>query len=216
VALAAAIFGAALAARRRAAVPLRPGQWLAIAAMASVSGTLIGWTAENIPLESLSAGDWLRSLAWALVALAAPVACAAAVASGLTVPNFAGVLGRNAYRLRPPLTLVLGALLIGLAVLAMQAALGLDFDPRYRDFPFAPLTGGVFPFLLISLLRRDPKSLAPKIPRPTAEVATAAMLGLSAIYIVFNETLANWQALWFCAGVAALALTLGRVRDAPG
>ena len=221
VALAAAIFAAALAARRRAAVPLRPGQWLAIAAMASVSGTLIGWTVENIPLESLSTGDWLRSLAWALVALAAPMACAAAVASGLTVPSFACVLGRNAYRSRPPLTLVLGALLIGLAVLAMQAALGLDFDPRYRDFPFAPLTGGVFPFLLVSLLRRDPKSPAPespgpKSPRPTAEVVTAVMLGLSAIYIVFNETLANWQALWFCAGVAAFALTLVRVRDAPG
>jgi hypothetical protein len=98
-----------------------------------------------------------------------------------------------------------------LAVLTMQAALGLDFDPRYRDFPFAPLTGGVFPFLLVSLLRRAPKS-----PYPTAEVATAALLGLSAIYIVFNETLANWQALWFCAGAAALALTLVRVRDAPG
>jgi hypothetical protein len=153
--------------------------------------------------------------------LAAPVACAAAVASGLTVPSFACVLGRNAYRSRPPPTLVLGALMIGLAVLAIQAALGLDFDPRYRDFPFAPLTGGVFPFLLVSLLRRDPKSPgpkspAPKSPRPTAEVVTAAMLGLSAIYIVFNETLANWQALWFCAGVAALALTLVRVRDAPG
>ncbi|HWF95996.1 MAG TPA: beta-(1-6) glucans synthase [Xanthobacteraceae bacterium] len=221
VALAAAIFASGLAARRRAAAALGLGQWLAIAAMAFVSGTLIGWTAENVPLESLSAGDWLRSLAWALVALAAPVACAAAVASGLAVPSFAAVLGRNAYRSRPPLTLMLGALLIVLAVLAMQAALGLDFDPRYRDFPFAPLTGGVFPFLLVSLLRRDlkspaPKSPAPKSPRPTAEVATAALLGLSAIYIVFNETLANWQALWFCAGVAALALTLVRARDVPG
>src|ERR1019366_7785420 len=159
---------------------------------------------------------WRRSLAWALAALAAPVACAAAVASGVTVPSFACVLGRNAYRSPPPLTLVLGALLIVLAVLAMQAGLGLDFDPRYRDFPFAPLTGGVFPFLLVSVLRRDSKSPRPESPRPTAEVVTAAMLGLSAIYIIFNETLANWQALWFCAGVAALALTLVRVRDAPG
>ena len=27
-------------------------------------------------------------------------------------------------------------------------------DPRYRDFPFAPLTGAVFPFLAVSVLRR--------------------------------------------------------------
>ncbi len=211
VALAAAMFAAALAAGRRAATPLAPGRWLAIAAMAAVAGTLIGWTLENIPLESLSGGDWLRSLAWALVALAAPVACAAAVASGVALPSFAAMLGRNAYRSHPPLTLVLGTLLLVLAVLAMQAALGLCFDPRYRDFPFAPLTGGAFPFLLVSVLRRDPKG-----PHPTAEVATAAVLGLSTIYIVFNETFANWQALWFCAGLAALGLTLARVRDAPG
>jgi exo-beta-1,3-glucanase (GH17 family) len=211
VALAAAIFAAAFAAGRRAAAPLAPGRWLAIAAMASVGGTLFGWTVENIPLESLSGGDWLRSLAWALVALAAPVACAAAIASGTTLPSFPAMLGPKAYRSHPPLTLVLGTLMLVLAVLAMQAALGLCFDPRYRDFPFAPLTGGVFPFLLVSVLRRDPKSRY-----ATAEVATATVLGLSAIYIVFNETLANWQALWFCAGVAALALTLVRVRDAPG
>jgi exo-beta-1,3-glucanase (GH17 family) len=211
VALAAAIFAAALAAGRRAATPLRPGLWLAIAAMASVCATLIGWTVESIPLESLSGGDWLRSLAWALVALAAPVAGAAAIASGTTLPSFAAMLGRHAYRSHSPLTLVLGTLLLMLAVLAMQAALGLCFDPRYRDFPFAPLTGGVFPFLLVSVLRRAPKS-----PYATAELVTAALLGLSAVYIVFNETLANWQALWFCAGAAALALTLVRVRDAPG
>ncbi len=64
------------------------------------------------------------------------------------------MLGRKSYRSHPPLTLLLGMLLLVLAVLAMQAALGLCFDPRYRDFPFAPLTGGVLPFLLVSVLRR--------------------------------------------------------------
>jgi hypothetical protein len=66
--------------------------------------------------------------------------------------------------------------------------------------------------LLVSVLRRDPKRRYPA----TAELATAAVLGLSTIYIVFNETIANWQALWFCAGLIALAVTLVRVRDAPG
>jgi exo-beta-1,3-glucanase (GH17 family) len=240
VALAAAIFTAALVARRRAAVPVAPGQWIAVAAMALVGGTLIGWTVENLPIESLTSGDWLRSLAWASVALIAPVLCAAAAVSRTTMPSFASMLGRRAFRPRQPLTLMLGTLLIVLAVLAMQAALGLDFDPRYRDFPFAPLTGGVFPFLVVSVLRRlrpgmrPGKSEAaefvsaetqgvgpphPKSPYPAAEVATAALLGLSGIYIVFNETLANWQALWFCGGLIALAFTLAmtqmQVRDAP-
>jgi exo-beta-1,3-glucanase (GH17 family) len=237
VALAAAVFAGVLTVRRRAAaVPLAPGHWLAITAMASVSGTLIGWTVENIPMESLSGGDWLRSLAWAAVALLAPVACASAAASGAAMPSFAAVLGRKALRPRRPLPLMLGMILVVLAVLAMQAALGLDFDPRYRDFPFAPLTGGAFPFLVVSLWRRfgpemrpartDPAELVaiktkdlavpdPKGRYPAAEVAAAALLGLSAIYIVFNETLANWQALWFCAGLIALAVTLVRVPDAP-
>jgi len=211
VALAAAIFAAGLAVRRTAAVAVAPSRWLAIAAMAFVSGTLIGWTLENIPLESLNAGDWLRSLAWALLALLAPVAGAAAAASGTTMPSFAAMLGRKPDRPRGPLVLVLGTLLIGLAVLAMQAALGLDFDPRYRDFPFAPLTGGAFPLLLVSLLRRERRRRY-----PAAELAATTVLGLSAIYIVFNETIANWQALWFCAGLIALAVTLVQVRDAPG
>jgi exo-beta-1,3-glucanase (GH17 family) len=236
--LAAAVFAAAVAARRRTEVPVAFAQWLAVAAMAFVSGTLIGWTLENIPIESLSVGTWVRSLAWAAVALMAPVAGAAAVTSGMTMPSFASILGRKAQRPRQPLALVLGALLIALAVLAMQAALGLDFDPRYRDFPFAPLSGGAFPLLVVSVLRHchlvtghsrkvatQFVSSETEIPPPaalsgryaTAEVATAAMLGLSAIYIVFNETLANWQALWFCAGLIALAVTLlRRVPDAPG
>ena len=93
----------------------------------------------------------------------------------------------------------------------MQAALGLVFDPRYRDFPFAPLTGATFPFLL--LVRHWPgrKDLC-----PTAETVAAAVLALSAIYIVGNETLANWQAVWFCGTAMVLAFTLLPARDAPG
>jgi hypothetical protein len=35
-------------------------------------------------------------------------------------------------------------------------------------------------------------------------------------YILFNEGFANWQSLWLCAVLAALAVTLARVRDVPG
>ena len=43
----------------------------------------------------------------------------------------------------------------------------------------------------------------------------AATLAASAVYLVFNESFANWQALWFAAGLLALALTLLQVRDEP-
>jgi len=87
----------------------------------------------------------------------------------------------------------------------------LVFDPRYRDFPFAPLTGAVTPFLLIATWQ-----LRVRVRHPAAESVAAATLALSAIYIVLNEGFANWQALWFCAGLIALALTLLQARDAPG
>jgi glucan 1,3-beta-glucosidase len=51
--------------------------------------------------------------------------------------------------------------------------------------------------------------------QPCAETVAAATLALSAVYIVFNETLANWQALWFAAGLLVLAVSLLPERAAP-
>ena len=179
--------------------------------MAFVCGTLIGWTLANVPLESLTVGDWTRNLAWAALALVAPVAGAMALATGGAMPNLSAMLGRAAQRPRDGLTLALGAILIVLIVLSVQAALGLVFDPRYRDFPFAPLTGAVVPLMLIA--RWEARLRA---PRPAAETAVAVTLAAAAVYIICNETLANWQALWFCAGALALAVSLLQARDAPG
>jgi glucan 1,3-beta-glucosidase len=206
VALAAMVFGAAWLAGRRA-----PGRlWLVVAANALVGGALIGWTVENVPVESLTAGDWARALAWAAVALLAPIVGAAAATSGVTIPSFAQVLGRRAERPRGPLVLALGLLLVVLTVLALQAALGMVFDPRYRDFPFVPLSAAVVPFLLLSARprRRD--------LRPAAESIAAAVLAIAAVYVVCNETFANWQAVWFCGALLTLAVTLLPARDAPG
>jgi hypothetical protein len=208
VGLAAAVFAAALAARRRDGPAAGAAQWLRVGAIAIVSGTLIGWTIANVPLESLTVGDWLRSLAWAAMALLLPVAGAAAVARGVRAPSFAELLGRE--RPRDRLTLLLAVLLIVLALLAVQAALGLVFDPRYRDFPFAPLTGAAIPLLLLLPSAR----LRPKAP--AAESAMAATLAASAVYIAFNEGFANWQALWFSAALLVFAFTLLQARDAPG
>jgi hypothetical protein len=45
-------------------------------------------------------------------------------------------------------------------------------------------------------------------------MSAACVLALSVVYIVFNETLANWQSLWVCAVLAALAFNLCQARDA--
>ena len=45
---------------------------------------------------------------------------------------------------------------------------------------------------------------------------TAATLALSAVFIVLNETVVNWQAVWLAGCLVALAVTLRRVRVATG
>jgi exo-beta-1,3-glucanase (GH17 family)/succinate dehydrogenase hydrophobic anchor subunit len=212
IVLAGLTFGAAAMARREQNPS--PQFWLQlwprIAVIAFVSAVMFGWTIETVPIESYTAGGALRLLLLTLVAAAAPIACAAASAAGGAVPTFASLLGgsgEHGGRWRCGF----GAILIALTLLAVQAALGLVFDPRYRDFDFAPLTAAVVPFLVLTF-----SSPRPGGPRATAELAAAVLLTLAAGYIAINETLANWQSVWFCAALIGLAITLLRARDAPG
>jgi glucan 1,3-beta-glucosidase len=208
--LAALVFAAAMGARPRSAVSkIGAGAWVAIALNAAVAGTLIGWTIENVPIESFDLGGWLRNLSFAGLALAAPVVGAAAMARSIALPPLAAIIGPRADRVRDPLLVTLGILLMVLALLAVQSALALSFDPRYRDFPFAPMTAAAAPFLLLSL---NARAVGPGV---RAETVAAAMLVLCAIFIVWNETLANWQALWFAAALGLVAFSLLRLPAAP-
>jgi len=213
VLLAALVFAAGLIARRREASKAEPGLggWIAIALNAAVAGVLAGWTVENAVIESLGVGGWLRSLAFVCIAIAAPVAGGAALAVPVGTPAFAQVVGSKQARVHDWLALTLGLLLIALTALALQSALALSFDPRYRDFPFAPITAAVVPFLLLGFVAPRPGD-----GRPLAETLAAVVLALCAAYIVWNETLANWQALWFSAALALVAISLVRARVAPG
>ncbi|MGE3150399.1 MAG: beta-(1-6) glucans synthase [Pseudorhodoplanes sp.] len=186
-----------------------PVVWAGIATIAAAVGVTGPYAVANVPLESLGIDGWARSLAFAGLALAAPVAGAAALTRGVHVPAFAELLGRRDEPSVGGLASLLGWLLIGLSVLAVVAALGLVFDPRYRDFPFAPLTAATVPFLVLTLL--VPRKAG---RRGRAEAAIAAVLGMSAVYIAFNESVANWQSLWTCANFALLMVILWRVRDA--
>jgi hypothetical protein len=192
---------------RRAATSL--ALWLAVSANATVGGVLIGWTIANVPLESLGVGSWLRSLALTAIALLTPPLLSAATMRGTPLPRFAALIGPTIMRSRDPLARAVGALLIAVMLLATLTALGLVFDPRYRDFPFAPLTAAALPLLLNSLLIAQPSA-----PRSAAELAGAVVLALSVPYIVLDEGLANWQSLWTCAALLAFTISLARVRGA--
>ena len=205
--LSALAFGAAFAAGRKKG--LSSSFWTRIAALAFLPAILFGWTIETVWIESFSVGSWLRSLAFAATAAAVPIVCAAACAAGRPAPSFASLFGRSGER-RDGLDWALGGALIAVMLVSVEAALGLVFDPRYRDIPFAPLSTAVLPFVLVLFWtprRRGRLAMA--------EIVAAAVLALSAAYIIFNESFANWQSVWFCAGLVVFAFTLSWARDAP-
>jgi hypothetical protein len=206
--LAALTFGAAWIGGRGQSAP--PLLWPRIAALAFLPAILFGWTLETVPAESFSVGSWLRGLAFAVMAAAAPIVCAPACAVGRPLPAFAALL-RRSDDARDGLSFALGVSFIALTLLSVQTAFGLVFDPRYRDIPFAAQSAAVIPFLVLILSAPRPAG-----GRAMAEMLGAAVLALAAGYIVLNETLANWQAIWLCAGFAGLAVILLRARDAPG
>jgi glucan 1,3-beta-glucosidase len=183
--------------------------WFGIAANAAAIGVFAPWAVENMVLESLGPGGWLRSAVLVATAILAPLLGAIALAARVALPSFAEIIGPSDMRVRDPLSLVVGVVLIVTCVVALTVALGLAFDPRYRDFPYAPLTAATVPFLWLSLFRQRKMGR-----RAAAESTAACVLLLSAGYIVFNEGFANWQSLWFCALIVVLAFILLRVRDA--
>ena len=206
--LAAVSFGTALlSVRGKSAVP--PWLWWRIAALTFLPAVLFGWTIETIPVESYTAGSWLRLLAFTTIAAAAPIVCAVGCALSRPLPAFAALLGGRG-EVRSALTWALGLTFIAVVLLSMQAALGLVFDPRDRDIDFAPFTAAIVPFLVLFFFSPSQTGSG-----AMAERLCAGVLGLSAIYIVLNESFANWQAVWFAAVLLCLAFILARARDVP-
>jgi len=207
IALAALAFaGAWFAGGRKSSMPRL---WPRIAVSTFLSSVMFGWAVELIPIQSYSAGGWLRSVALGAVAAMAPILCAAASAAGRGVPPFTALLGRRDEP-RDWLGAALAGVFLVLVVFAVEESLGLVFDPRYRDFVFAPLSAAVIPFL--ALMLSTPRSGG---PRAVAETAAAAVLAACVIYILPNESLANRESVWFCAAILAVALILVRARDVP-
>src|SRR5207247_8698905 len=97
------VFGAAMSVRTKD-TPV--SFWFAVSVNAFVGGTLIGWTIENVPLESLGPGGWSRSLALGAVAVAAPVVVSVAIMCGTPVPAFSRMFGPKEHRIQNPLALL--------------------------------------------------------------------------------------------------------------
>jgi hypothetical protein len=172
---------------------------------------MFGWTIEAVPVDSFSVGGWVRSLSFAAIAAAAPIVCALACAAGRLTPTFSALIG-GSWQERDALRWLLGGIFAALVLLSVQAALGLVFDPRYREIPFAPLTAAVVPFLVLRFSQPGGAQIG---TRAMAETVAAAVLAACAGYIAVNESFANWQAVWFCVALLGLALILVRARDAP-
>lgn len=200
-------YGAAFFRSRRRPWSPRLPAWIAVAICATTAGSLLGVAVDKLIYESLGPGGWLQ---WGLLlaaAVIAPVLTATALMSGRTLPTFVELIGPVAQRTDSRFTAAHGLVWLVAIVIAAQVALGFVFDPRYRDFPFAALTMIAVPYAALTIVNRPSGRR-----RPVAESVFASLLGLSTVYVFFNEGTANWQSLWTCAIFILLALTLWQAR----
>jgi len=203
------VFGAALLTLKRELYPSRSSSWVAVAISATTGGILLGVSAEKMLHEAYGLGGWLAQGLLLVVGLAAPLLSAHALMLERPLPAFLELLGPREGRSQPVMTRILGFTLIVTTLIAVETALSLVFDARWRDFPFAALSMAVVPFWTVAFLNR-PKSGA----RPLAEDVFMGLLAAAVLYIVFNEGARNWQSLWTCAAYLVLGMTLWRPRAA--
>jgi DMSO reductase anchor subunit len=93
-------------------------------------------------------------------------------------------------------------------LVAAEIALGLVFDSRSRDFPFAGLTMAVVPIWTVTLLNRRKSDTG-----ATAEAVFAVLFMAAALYIFLNEGARNWQSLWTSGAFFLFGTALWRSRS---
>jgi exo-beta-1,3-glucanase (GH17 family) len=209
MALSVFVFGAGWLTLRRRPWKPRLAAWIAVALFATASGILLGVATDKMLYESYGFGGWLRWGALLAAGVAAPLLGANAVMAGRALPTFLDLLGPREDRTRSVSQILLGMTLIVTTLIAAETALGLVFDPRYKDFPFAALTMAVLPLALLTFLNRPPRGM-----RPISEAVFAALFVIAALFTVFNEGLNNWQSLWTGALYFLLGVTLWQARGA--
>ena len=182
----------------------------AAAGIALAAGLTFGGAVESLGW-GIALSDRLRAASMLFLALAVPIVAAFALARGVPLAGFANGLSASGWRNPDRAIPALALLLAATVAVAIQVALGLVFDPRYKDFPVAALTGPVVGLLIFVFFHRAGGWRA-----GTAETAAAIVLAFAAIFIVVNESVANWQAVWLAVLFMLLAATVLRTRAAPG
>jgi exo-beta-1,3-glucanase (GH17 family) len=197
------IFAAAFSARRtqRSAAGVAP--WVAVAISATSGGILVGLAIAKALDESYGFAGWLFQGLLLASGLVLPLLCANAVMAGRPLPSLVELFGPRDGCSRSWPALVLGFTLTVAIMAAAETALGLVFDPRSRDFPFASLTMLVVPVVMVTLL--NPRR--PDISR-VAEALFACLFVGSAIFIFLYEGVGNWQSLWTAAAFFLLGVSL--------
>jgi exo-beta-1,3-glucanase (GH17 family) len=207
LALSLAIFAAALWTRRARRSVTGFASWLAVATSATSGGVLAGLAAEKALDESYGFAGWLFQGSLLAAGVVLPLLCANAVMAGRPLPAFVELFGPRDGRIRSWPALIFGLTLTVAVLVAAETALGLVFDPRSRDFPFASLTMFVLPIWIVTLFnpRRSNTSRVP-------EAVFACLFVSSAVFIFFNEGVRNWQSLWTSAAFALLGIGLSPPR----
>jgi hypothetical protein len=207
MALAIMVFGTAWLTSRRKPWQPRLISWFAVGISATIAGTLFGVAAQKMFYESYGTGSWLLWGSLLGAATASPVFGAQALMSGRPPSAFLELLATKDCRTLSLLAIMHGLTWLATIVIGTETALGLLFDPRYNDFPYAALTMAAVPFTAMTLLVRPKKGI-----RPMAESIFAGVFLVAAIYAGLNEGPDNWQSLWTCAAYVLLAVTLWRAR----
>src|SRR4029077_15442572 len=159
--LAILVFGTAWLTLRRKPWKPRFVSWFAVGISATTVGILFGVAAQKMFYESYGAGGWLLWGSLLLATTAAPVFSANALMSGRALPAFLELVGPKDCRTRSVLALMHGSVLIVTTVVGTATALGLVFDPRFIDFPFASLTMAAVPFAAVTLLNPVKEGIRP-------------------------------------------------------
>ncbi len=181
----------------------------AVATIATISGLVFGAAALGLPMEPPELGDRLRSAAMLVLSLTVPMLAAIALVRAQPLAGLEVAVNPPLWRLTDTVTVLLACLFAATLIAAMHIALGLVFDPRYKDFQLLLLTGPVAAFAILASVRNH-GTWQPSI----AEAAAAALLTGSALFVIWNEGIANRQALWFAVLLVVLAFTALRTSPA--
>jgi len=198
-----AIFLVALLTLWRRPSPTGLAPWFAVSACATTGGILLGLGAEKAFYENYGVAGWFNQGLLLTAAITLPLLCSNGLMAGRPLPTFQELVGPREGWPRSLPALVLGFVLMAATLVTVEIALGLVFDPRSRDFPFAGVTMAAVPVWTVALLYRRKSDVG-----VTAEAVFAGLLVAAALFLVLNEGIHNWQSLWTAAAFLLFSAAL--------